>query len=278
MYQDPVEENAPQENPVDFLEKERQLIAYELRENVHKTLALLRLYIRLPKPTVEDELEIRSRSLKDLDLVMMEIQCLSNELTASIGSTGSGALGVSGVSGFSGASGASSASGAWTASAGSQIPLKGLVESLRGLIEFIRLSKGIAIGFDNDLETYPIDVGKKLALFRIVQAQLENILELPTPTAANIILTLVNQHVQLIIQDNSTISFAGAAGEAGRNDGSSAGQAGRIGQRISFIRERVRFYQGTFELESRKDGGRKLTVTIPVHTLPGRHSSPVRGR
>jgi len=234
MYQDPVGENDPQEGPVDFLDKERQLIAFELRENVQKTLALLRLYIRLLKPTAEDELEIKSRSLEELDLVMTEIQCLSGELTAPTAP---------------------------------RMSIKGLVQSLRDLIEYIRLSKGIAIGFDTDLETYPIDVGKKLALFRIVQAQLENILELPTPTAANIILTLVDHRVQLIIQDNVAISGV-----------DEAGLTGRTAHRTSYIREKVRFYQGTFELECRKDGGRKLTVTIPVRTLPGRPSSPARGR
>ena len=240
MCKDPTEEMATQEGPVDFLEKERQLIAYELRENVHKTLALLRLYIRLLKPTAEDELEIKSRSLEELDQVMAEINGLSRELA----SPGISASPVT-----------------------PNIPLRGLVESLRGLIAYIRLSKGIAIEFDNDLETYPIDVGKKLAIFRIVQAHLENILELSTPTAANIILTLVDQHVQLIIQDNG--AFAGV---------DDARLTGRITQRMSYIRERARFYQGTSELESSKDGGRKLTVILPVRTLPGRLSLPARGR
>ncbi|MEO6613397.1 MAG: PAS domain S-box protein [Chitinophagaceae bacterium] len=131
-----------------------------------------------------------------------------------------------------------------------QLKDKGLVDSIQGLIDDIHLSNIIRIKFVHDAENELLVPGKKVTLFRIVQEQLKNIIKHSQARNVDIILQEKEGQTLLIIKDNGV--------------GFDASQTHR-GIGLSNIYERVRFYNGSADIETAAGKGCLLTVLIPSH-------------
>jgi len=124
-----------------------------------------------------------------------------------------------------------------------------IVESIRGMVDDLELVSEMKIRFIHDLESDLLTSGKKVALFRIVQEQLKNTMTHSGADTVTIFLQSKNNELQLIIEDDG--------------QGFDTTQT-RSGIGLSNIQERVKFYNGTVNIETSKGKGCKLTVSIPV--------------
>lgn len=201
------------ENVISVLERERTLIGHELHDNINQVLTVVRLYIGLLNPASKEESRIRTKSLELLNNTIEDIRSLSRELVIP------------------------------------QLRKKGLVPSIKELVKDIEMARALKINFSFDHQTYPINPGKKVTLFRIVQEQLRNILKYSKATHVEVRLSLVLNEVQLLIEDNG-VGFNPRKKIKG------------IG--LSNIRERTKFYNGTVDIEAAEGAGCRIVVRIPV--------------
>jgi signal transduction histidine kinase len=201
------------ESVIRVLEREKTLIGYELHDNINQLLAVIRLYIGSLNPGTEEENQIKGLAIEQLNNVIEEIRGLSKELVTP------------------------------------RLKKDGLVESIKELIDSINISKQLRIEFSYDLKTYPISVGKKVTLFRIIQEQLRNILKHSKATDVNILLHLRENEVQLHIEDNG-IGFDPGKRVKG------------IG--LSNIHERTKFYNGIVDIQAKVGEGCRMTIKIPI--------------
>jgi signal transduction histidine kinase len=130
-----------------------------------------------------------------------------------------------------------------------QLKENGLLASIETLIEDIHLSTSIKVRFTHDHENDLLSAGKKVALFRIAQEQLKNILKHSSAKNVEILMQSKEENTCLIIKDDG-IGFDSKQTHRG------------IG--LSNIYERTRFYNGTVNIDTNPGKGCKLTVTIPA--------------
>jgi PAS domain S-box-containing protein len=202
------------ENVIKVLEREKTLIGYELHDNINPLLAVSKLYVGMLQPANDEEKEIKNKSMEQIAAAIEEIRNLSREMVIP------------------------------------HLKKKGLVPSIKELIENINFSKSLSIQFYHDHKTYPISSGKKVTLFRIIQEQLRNILRHSQATEVKIRLTASAAEVQLEIADNG-IGFDAAKKIQG------------IG--LSNIHERTGFYNGTVLIDTAEGKGCKVIVKIPIY-------------
>ena len=129
-----------------------------------------------------------------------------------------------------------------------QLKDKGLIDNIRQLVDDIHLSGSLSIRFTHDLENDLISHGKKVTIFRIVQEQLKNILKYSQAKKVDIFLQLKDNDAELVIKDDG-IGFDPRQTRSG------------IG--LSNIHDRVRFYDGTVDIQSSPGKGCMLVVKIP---------------
>jgi signal transduction histidine kinase len=199
---------------INFLEKERKLIGQELHDNINQTLALVTLFVKMLTPFNEEEVEIKDKVLKQLKCAMDEIGSFSRGLVIP------------------------------------RLKTKGLVASIRELIENIHASKALSVDFHYDRLYFPISSGKEVAIFRILQEQLRNIMQHSLASNAVVRLYITDDHVVLLIEDNG-VGFDAQKQTAG------------IG--LSNIRERVTWYEGTVNIQTAVGKGCKVIAKIPVN-------------
>ena len=193
-------------------EKERTQIGHELHDNVNQILSTVKLFVDMLTPASKEEKKIKTKSIEYILLAIEEIRKLSKELVVP------------------------------------QLKEKGLVDSIRDLIEDIHLSTVIKIKLTHDLENDLLSPGKKITLFRIVQEQLKNIIKHSQASKVDIYLENKEGNTQLMIKDNG-IGFDASQTHSG------------IG--LSNIYERVRFYNGSADIQTAPGKGCTLIVTIP---------------
>lgn len=198
---------------INVLEKERKLIGQELHDNINQTLALITLFVKMLNPLTEEDIEIRDKVLEQLKNVIAETGVLSRGLVIP------------------------------------KLKAQGLVASIKELIENIHDSKALVIHFRYDRAVFPISSGKKVALFRIIQEQLRNIMQHSLAGSADIRLHVADDDVVLAIADDG-VGFDPQKQTAG------------IG--LSNIRERVTWYQGTVDIQTAPGRGCKVIVRMPL--------------
>lgn len=199
---------------INFLEKERKLIGQELHDNINQTLALIALFVKMLTPLNEEEIEIKDKVLEQLSSAMDEIGAFSRGLVIP------------------------------------RLKTNGLVASIRELIENIHVSKALFINFHYDRFYFPISSGKEVAIFRIIQEQLRNIMQHSLASNAVIRLYITDDHLVLLIEDN------GVGFDA---------QKQTVGIGLSNIRERVTWYEGTVSIQTAVGRGCKVIVKMPVN-------------
>lgn len=194
-------------------EKERTRIGHELHDNVNQILSTTKLFVDMLTPGSKEEKQIKQKSIEYLMMAIDEIRKLSKELVVP------------------------------------QLNQKGLVASIKTLIEDIHLSTEIKVKCTHDHENDLLSQGKKVTLFRILQEQLKNIIKHSKASKVDIFLQCKENDVQLLIKDNGK-GFDPKQTHQG------------IG--LSNIYERTRFYNGSVDIQTAPGKGCTLCVTMPI--------------
>lgn len=147
-------------------EKERTRLGHELHDNVNQILSTTRMFVEMLKPSSDEEIKIRDKSVEYLLTAIEEIRKLSKELVIP------------------------------------HLKENGLVESIYSLVDDIQLSGKLKINFVHDQENDLLSPGKKVTIFRMVQEQLKNILNYSKADLVDISLTCKDDTVHLVIRDN----------------------------------------------------------------------------
>lgn len=201
------------ESAIRVQEQERSRLGREMHDNVNQILTTIKLYLGMLTPSSAAEGDIKKKSIEYTLMAIEEIRKLSKEMVAP------------------------------------QLDGGSLSDHIGNLIADIEEVTPIRIRFTHDNENDLLSPGKKLALFRIAQEQLKNVLKYSKAKNLEILLHSKNGMVHLSIIDNGV-------GFNMKKSGSGIGLAN--------IRERVKFYGGKMEIISAINEGCQLNVTIPV--------------
>jgi signal transduction histidine kinase len=204
------------EQMITVQEREREWIGRELHDNVNQVLTTVKLYLEMASKNENNPLIPRSMQL--LNSSITEIRNLSHQLSAPT-------LGT-----------------------------RSLVDSINALIETVSLSTKLDIQFDHTGYTTVI-MSQKLALYRILQEQLNNIVKHAGATKVWISLSTRNDIVNLSVRDNGK-GFDTTTKTTGMG--------------INNMISRVKVFGGKVHVETAPKQGCLLTVTIPTLATEGR--------
>jgi signal transduction histidine kinase len=198
---------------IESQEKERAQIGRELHDNINQILAVTKAYVDTAVLEDDKRHEFLQRSLNSLDLAINEIRKMSKSLVPpSMGKDG-------------------------------------LVESVSDLVEHIRQINRFSIQFRFEKENLSnLGEPQQLALYRIVQEQVNNIIKHAEAHNVSIELTGRNGHVSLFIHDDGK-GFDPKARSRG------------VG--LSNIMSRIEVFGGNMELITAKGAGCTLKVQLP---------------
>ncbi len=200
---------------IDAQENERQAISYELHDNVNQVLATTKLLIGLVDPRNPKTYTYLNQGTENIQMMMDEIRNISHGLNSSM------------------------------------LNFVGLEGGIRDLLQKINDTR--AINFTAEIpmgfSTNCLDKEVELTVFRIIQAQVNNILKHSKASEASVSITGNNSRIIIIVHDNgigfdvNTESF---------------------GLGLTNIRNRVEIFDGKVELTSAPGNGCTLTVRIPL--------------
>jgi signal transduction histidine kinase len=199
------------EQMITVQEREREWIGRELHDNVGQVLTTVKLY--LETASMQGGSPLIPRSMQLIDNSITEIRNLSHQLSAPTLGTGS------------------------------------LIDSINALIEALSFSTRLIFKFDHSAYTGRVNMSQKLALYRILQEQLSNIIKHAEATQIWITLSQSDGNIILTIRDNgkgfdSTIKTSGMG--------------------INNIISRVKVFDGTVLIDTAPDRGCVLEVVIPA--------------
>lgn len=193
-------------------EKERETLSHELHDNVNQILTTVKLYLESALINDKEKNSLISKSMSHLIDCIHEIRNLSHGLLPPA------------------------------------VYSKSLVESLESLVENVEGCTKFAISFQ--VERYHRAVGNELALavYRIVQEQLNNIIKHAHASAVTIRLSQCQEGTSIVIEDDG-IGF------------NTATQSKGIGLRN--MANRVKAFNGKFSLQSSQGKGCRLQMLFP---------------
>lgn len=193
-------------------ERERTIIGGELHDNVCQILSGIKIYLSLVIKDNERAKEFLPKSMDFLDMAILEIRNLSHTLSAPT------------------------------------LGKKSLVVSVNDLVTDISASSGIQIHFNYNAGAEEISIEQKLAIFRIVQEQVTNIVKHAAATEASISLLKENNFTKLTIKDN------GKGFDPGEHN---------KGIGLNNIEARVKAFSGSFTIVSAAGKGCTLEAAFP---------------
>lgn len=197
-------------------ETERSQLGRELHDNVNQVLTTVKLYTEMINDGIGDQHDLVQKSQRHLQNCIDEIRSISKRLSAPT-------LG--------------------------EISLE---DSIKELVESINLTNRIEIVYDSQgISGLHISPELHLAVYRIIQEQLNNIIKYAKASLVNIRLVRKAQELSLHITDN------------GRGFDPSAKRTG-IG--ITNMRTRAENLSGRFEMTSAEGKGCQLQVFFPLQT------------
>jgi|GEM_PF-3319276 len=129
----------------------------------------------------------------------------------------------------------------------------GLVRAIESECAAFLKREGIPVDFSHENIADILEKDVSLTLYRIVQEGLRNISKHACAEQVSVSLKSFSQEMRLSIQDNG-IGFD--LGEARVTPG--------LG--LSSLRERVRFINGVFSIQSRPGEGTVITISVPIHS------------
>lgn len=131
----------------------------------------------------------------------------------------------------------------------------GLIPAIRKYVHNFEDKYGLEVVLTLPSNECTMDSHKAVALYRILQESMTNVVKHTSASKIQITLTLQNQHIQLMVRDNGHgIQL---------QDFEKARQQDRIG--IYGMRERAVLLGGSFHLESKSEGGTELSVSLPQY-------------
>jgi signal transduction histidine kinase len=204
------------EGMIEVQEREREWIGRELHDNVNQVLTTVKLYLETASKHVDNPLIPRSMQL--INSSIKEIRNLSHQLSAPT-------LGT-----------------------------RSLIDSINVLIEMIGFSSNLQIDFDHDEYKGQLNMNQKLALYRILQELMKNVVGHAEATKVWITLGEKNRTVILKVKDNGK--------------GFDPTIEGR-GMGINNILSRARIIGGNVDIESAPGKGCLINVVIPIQTTKG---------
>ena len=196
-------------------EKERTEIGKELHDNVNQILGASNLYINTAMTDEEMRQELLERSTELVSKAINEIRKISKSLITP---------GLREI---------------------------GLIESIEDIIDDMRFVKeDLTIELDlQNISEEQIEDRRKLALFRMVQEQLNNIVKHAKATRVLIRLSIEGQDIVLTVSDN------GVGFDVSRH---------RKGVGITNIISRAELFNGSVEIQSSPGEGCTLAVSLPL--------------
>jgi signal transduction histidine kinase len=191
-------------------ERERERIGRELHDNVGQVLTTVKLFLETVTRQTDDPMIPRSMELINSSII--EIRNLSHQLSAPT-------LGT-----------------------------RSLVDSIDVLVDTLSVSSNLEFEFDHS-EYITVIMSQKLALYRIVQEQLNNIIKHAAATKVWITLSQCGSHITLTVRDNgkgfdTTIK--------------------KDGMGINNIISRAKVFGGVVHIESAPQEGCILEVMLPA--------------
>lgn len=195
-------------------EKERKSIGAELHDNINQLLAAARLQLNVAigNPEMQDKL-MRS-SMQIIDSSIAEIRKLSHKLVGALEKN------------FS------------------------LKDSLNIMLDQINVDKEITFSFTSDeFDEHAVEENKKLALYRVAQEQVNNIIKYANATEVQVQLRKDDDDVELCIQDNG-VGFDVRQQQKG------------IG--LMNIENRIEMLKGRMHLVSSPGNGCTIKITLPA--------------
>jgi signal transduction histidine kinase len=136
---------------------------------------------------------------------------------------------------------------------------RSLIDSINALIETVSNSTGIKILFDYSSCYTSLPMDQKLAMYRITQEQLNNIVKHARATTISITLSQTDKHTTLVIKDD------------GRGFNTFEKRNG-IG--LNNIISRAKVFDGKVAIESAPGKGCLLVVTLPFVPLEEKTEEP----
>lgn len=198
---------------IDTTEKERTRLGQELHDNINQLLLVAKLYMGLLKPSEAGNKVIARKVVDSLDMAIADIQAISREMVLP------------------------------------KLKEKTLADSISQLVKDIKMTCKFKVRFLYDKqECEGISEGKKIALYRIIQEQLKNIIQYSKATNVLIQLKYNTDSVELTVQDDGA-GFDPLKKTKG------------IGLRN--IYDRTLLYNGKVELHSAPGNGCCLKINIP---------------
>ena len=200
-------------------EKERRKLSVELHDNVNQMLASCKLMLEVAKEDGDNAKMLTEKTYQSIQTVIDEIRRISHDLNPSA------------------------------------IVDVGLVEAIEQLTEKINVSGKIRVRFvPNSREYNTLNEDDKIAIFRMVQEQLSNILK--HANASNIVIRLevMSNKVRLCIKDDGV--------------GFNLSQC-KKGLGLHNIYNRVEYYSGSIQIHTSEGNGCEMCITLKLrNTLP----------
>ena len=201
------------EQMISVQEREREWIGRELHDNVSQVLTTVKLYLEM---TISQQVDpLIPKSIQLINSSIIEIRNLSHQLSAPT-------LGT-----------------------------RSLVDSINTLIEMVGRGTNIIFEFDYSRYHSQLIMDQKLALYRILQEQINNILKHAAATKVWISLFQSGNNVMLTVRDNGK----------GFDNRLKTGGMG-----LNNIISRVKVLGGTVQIETAPQKGCFLRVLVPIIT------------
>ncbi|HEU4470054.1 MAG TPA: PAS domain-containing protein [Flavisolibacter sp.] len=199
---------------IETQEKERRELSVELHDNVNQILSSCQLMMEVAKDDPDAAPQLTEKTYHSLKTAIAEIRKISHELNPSA------------------------------------IEDLGLAEAITELVEKINIAGRLTVGFKyKEFGNKPLGATDKIAVYRIVQEQLSNILKHAGASHVNIVLYFKPSRIYLHIEDNG-VGFDLKKTKKG------------IG--LKNIQHRVEYYQGKFAMETSPGNGCKLKVLLMI--------------
>jgi PAS domain S-box-containing protein len=199
---------------IDGQEQERLEIGKELHDNIGQQLTTTKLFLDLAKTTADETTQVMlNRALRNVADLINEVRSMSRSLVPPT------------------------------------LKDLGFIDSVNDLIESVRCAQAIAVELDYfDFDEDKIPENQKLALYRIIQEQLNNIIKHAQARHVSIILRLTEHNVLLQIKDD------GVGFELDKI---------KRGLGLSNIHNRAELFGGKALFTSSPDNGCEVNVCLP---------------
>lgn len=193
-------------------EKERTRIGHELHDNVNQILSTCKLFMEMIHPATSDDGQLKQKVNEYILAAIEEIRRLSKDMVTP------------------------------------QLKENGLIASITTVVEDLKAIQAMNVLFYHQEDAEMLSSGKKVALFRIVQEQVKNVLKYSKANNLTIHLNANEEYATLIIEDDGV--------------GFDPKQT-RRGIGLSNIYERTKFYDGSVSIRTAPGKGCKVIVMIP---------------